>query len=110
MTADEYAAFVESRGRRTKRVRGGWEVECPAHDSVSGSSLSVKDGDKGLLLHCFGGCSFDEIVAADGLDAAELFHERRAGRPELGATYTYVDEQGAPLYEVGRFEPGFDPG
>jgi hypothetical protein len=27
-------------------------------------SLSVKDGRSGLLLHCFAGCAYDEIVTA----------------------------------------------
>jgi hypothetical protein len=35
---------------------------CPAHEDKS-PSLSIKDtGDK-ILLHCFAGCSFEEIVS-----------------------------------------------
>jgi hypothetical protein len=39
-------------------------IRCPAHDDAK-PSLSYKwTNDGGLLLHCFAGCSFDQIRAA----------------------------------------------
>lgn len=47
-------------------------ILCPAHDDHD-PSLSVSIGDDGrVLLHCFAGCSFDEILLALNLTATEL--------------------------------------
>ena len=46
---------------------------CPAHDDKS-PSLSIRQLDDGkILLHCFSGCSFDDVVQAAGVDMATLF-------------------------------------
>lgn len=37
---------------------------CPAHDDRS-PSLSIKDADNGkILLHCFAGCTFEDVTCA----------------------------------------------
>lgn len=66
-------------------------VRCPAHGDKT-ASLSVRLGDDGrVLLHCFGGCSFNEIVAALGIEARQLFPSAggpwrpRAPRPDPDA-------------------------
>lgn len=47
-----------------KKCADGWVDRCPAHDDRS-PFLSVKETSDGkLLLHCFTGCSFDEIIKA----------------------------------------------
>ncbi len=57
--------------RRNGEAR--WMAKCPAHGDRT-ASLSVRVGDDGrTLLHCFGGCSFAEIVAALGIEARQLF-------------------------------------
>lgn len=38
-------------------------VRCPAHEDVH-PSLSVRIAGERVLLHCFGGCTFAEILAA----------------------------------------------
>ena len=49
---------------------------CPAHQDKS-PSLSIKDcGDGRLLIHCFGGCATDDVLAAIGLTFFDLFPER----------------------------------
>lgn len=59
--------------------RGGEEryvARCPAH-SDRAPSLSVREGDDGrALVHCFAGCTAQEIVAALGLDLRDLFEPR----------------------------------
>jgi putative DNA primase/helicase len=49
-------------------ARGNYSCRCPGPLHRNGDrtlSLSVKDGRNGrLLLFCFAGCSFDEIVTA----------------------------------------------
>src|SRR5215207_5091425 len=50
---------------------------CPAHDDRNNPSLSVGVGEDGrVLLHCFVGCEFEDIVAAMGLEQPDLFEYR----------------------------------
>jgi hypothetical protein len=69
---------VKPRGAR-------WSARCPAHHDRS-PSLQVSEGDKGLLLKCWAGCSLQQICTALGISTKELFfdaldadpHKRRA--------------------------------
>lgn len=55
---------------------GKWMACCPAHDDRT-PSLSVKEGEDGhILIHCFAGCSLEEILGAVGLEMGALFPER----------------------------------
>lgn len=75
MTAEELAA----RFAGARKTTGGYLVRCPAHDDHS-PSLSICEGRDGrVLLHCFAGCTFAQIVAALHLDPAELFATRQRG-------------------------------
>jgi hypothetical protein len=49
-----------------------WRARCRAHDS-QGLSLSIAERDSRVLLHCFGGCSTDDVLASIGLTLADLF-------------------------------------
>lgn len=70
--ADIENLLVRLHGRR-KMGNGNWLAKCPAHEDRS-PSLSLKQTDDGtILLHCFGGCGVNEVLAALGLDARELF-------------------------------------
>ena len=55
-----------------------WVACCPvpAHEDKS-PSVSVRYVDDRILLHCFVGCSVDEIVASMGLTLADLMPERQ---------------------------------
>lgn len=53
--------------------RGSWIAKCPAHADRS-PSFTIRETDDGrVLFHCFGGCSFDDVVKATGVDISELF-------------------------------------
>jgi excisionase family DNA binding protein len=108
--------------QRDCRPRGnaerGWDACCPAHPDRN-PSLHLGVGEDGrALLTCHAGCSLDQIAAALGLTVTDLFPEgdrddgrrndSRNGRREPTAIYAYRDEGGEPLYEVGRFVPGFN--
>lgn len=55
---------------------GRWLARCPSHDDGS-PSLSIRElGDGRLLLHDFGGCDVDDVVAAVGLEISNLFPPR----------------------------------
>lgn len=64
--------FVEALRRRGIELRGNM-ARCPAHDDTS-PSLSLGVGRDGtVLLHCFAGCSVEQVVAAVGLQPRDLF-------------------------------------
>lgn len=64
-----------SRLKGVKAQNGGEYIcKCPAHDDRT-ASLCVKDGDKGIVLHCQAGCSTDAVLASMGLKMADLFRE-----------------------------------
>lgn len=56
---------------------GRWVACCPAHEDKS-PSLRIREvqnaeGEDIVLLHCFAGCSADEITGAVGLNLSDLF-------------------------------------
>ena len=57
----------------TDRGGGQYSACCPAHEDKN-PSLSIRETDDRLLLHCFAGCHSTEIVAAVGLSLADLFN------------------------------------
>jgi hypothetical protein len=78
------AVFVSRlHGRRSGK---GWIAKCPAHDDRT-PSLSINEGRDGrMLLKCFAGCTFDQIVSAAGLTTEDLFPEPVHGQSGNGAT------------------------
>ena len=90
---------------------GPWTALCPAHDDRK-RSLSIANTPDKILFHCFTRCSSEQIFAALGVHAADLFRnghpparQELAGRRVVSGTYDYHDERGALLYQVVRFEP-----
>ena len=80
-----------------KRGGDGWTARCPAHDDEH-NSLSIGEGAGGrLLLHCHAGCSFEAVCAAAGISGSLA--------SQIVATYDYLDETRALLYQSVRFHP-----
>lgn len=87
----EIAAFL-SRLDGVRGRDGSWSAKCPAHADRS-PSLSVKElGDGRILVHCFGGCGTDAILAALGLSMTDLFPEPLAHHmPARRGDFTAMD-------------------
>ena len=78
MSAD---ALLSKLTKVRSRSPGNWVACCPAHDDKS-PSMTIREVDDGkVLVHCFAGCSVDEILGAVGLDVQDLFPERLADAP-----------------------------
>lgn len=65
--------FLEAVENVTPKPAGGWMVSCPTDNHENGDrhpslAVGVGDDDK-LLLNCFGGCEFTEILDAAFDDA-----------------------------------------
>ena len=73
--SDVHAA-LEAYGKKPKPLIGdSFTSCCPAHDD-SDPSLSVKIGDRGIMLHCFAGCDTQSILDAIGFDYTDIFYEQ----------------------------------
>lgn len=78
MTAAEVAQRLHGRAAG----QGRWRARCPAHHGRSATSLSIAQGERGVLLRCWAGCGFDQIIKAAGLKACDLISSPRQPRPE----------------------------
>ena len=64
-----------------KGAGGRYMAKCPAHSDAA-PSLSIGLGRDGrILLHCFAGCSTEDILDAVGLKKRDLFAEDGRGVP-----------------------------
>lgn len=107
--------------KKVRKNGSGWMACCPAHDDRT-PSLSITTGDKGILLNCHGGCTFDSVVAALGILPNELFNEplKRdadripkpipSGTPKMVGKFIYNDQLGRERFWVERWEPGINGG
>lgn len=55
-----------------KRSGRGWMAKCPAHQDRR-ASLSIREAEDRLLLHCFAGCAVEEVCQALGIKVRDLF-------------------------------------
>ena len=59
--------------RRTSR---GFMSRCPSHPDKH-PSLSIREGERGLLLYCWAGCTVAAICHALGIEVSGLFFDER---------------------------------
>lgn len=115
MNLSEFLARIETATGHKPSARGNGSVcRCPAHEDGN-PSLSVSEGEGGrILFNCHAGCSFDAVISALGLSAADLAPNGNGqakasrGRPAkftIAATYDYHDASGALLFQVCRMDP-----
>jgi putative DNA primase/helicase len=99
VTAD---LIVKALGAR--RCGSCWMARCPAHDDRN-PSLSIREVDGKVLLHCHAGCSQRDVIAA--LKSRGLWETTQivGTQRRIVATYDYTDERGELLYQTVRFEP-----
>ena len=76
----EHARICYRWLEKVKRTGAGrWIGRCPAHDDRS-PSLALRELDDGrVLVHCFAGCSAQEVVTGVGLDLSDLFPSQEIG-------------------------------
>jgi len=94
-------AEILPRFKGVRRVGDGWIARCPAHEDHN-PSLSIREENGRVLLHCHAGCSIERVLEAVGLKIANLFNN--CCKPEID-TYDYCDELGTLLYQVVRYVP-----
>ena len=110
---------------RLKVVKGGgtqYTALCPAHEDKT-PSLAISEKDGKILLHCYAGCSTENIVAAIGLEMRDLFAAENTpqgghaadnntnpsaaskSKREITAVYDYKDMDGNTVHSTIRYAP-----
>jgi len=65
---------------RVKKSGTNWVALCPSHED-SRQSLSIAEGRDGrVLLYCFKGCTFKEIIGSLRMNAQDLFKDKQYRR------------------------------
>lgn len=68
--------FLSKLHKVKKRGHGQWMALCPVHGEKT-PSLSIKDDNGTILIHCFGcGAGGVDVCGAVGVDPSELFPPR----------------------------------
>ncbi len=99
-----HSALADHGSRRSGP--SGWT--CPAHDDRKASLQVTATTDGKVILNCHADCESSAVVAALGLQWADLFPQPEVGAQRhstIVAVYGYVDERSRPLFEVVRFAP-----
>ena len=74
MSADTLLARL-SRVRKTGMNR--WVACCPSHGSGRNQAISIRAlADGRVLMHDFGGCEIESVLAAIGMAIGDLFPEK----------------------------------
>jgi hypothetical protein len=109
-TAERIARLLN----KAKKSPTGWKACCPAHED-SDPSLFIADGDDGIAMRCYAGCSYRDISDALKQKGVELFpsSDRREIPREhfqLGGYHShwdYHDSIGQIVMRICRWEqPG----
>ncbi|GAB4467726.1 MAG: hypothetical protein OHK0029_39730 [Armatimonadaceae bacterium] len=106
MNIEDFLPLLDS----VKDHKGYFTARCPAHDDRNPSLSITTGGDGRILLKCQAGCYNGQILAALGLEFADLFAENPTAKvakenrttTRVIARYVYADEAGKDLYRVCR--------
>jgi hypothetical protein len=66
-----------SRLEKVKGRHGSYTACCPAHDDKA-PSLAIREEGGKIVLHCFAGCSVENVIGAVGMDMTDLFPPKDA--------------------------------
>lgn len=95
-----------SRLKGVRRCGSGFKALCPAHNDRNPSLHISQAADGKVLLHCFAGCTVEDICAALGIETSDLFPtplEEPQSHKKFEAIYEYTDERGDLLFQVLRY-------
>jgi hypothetical protein len=66
-----------ARLQRVRKAGKGFSACCPAHEDKT-ASLAITEAQDRILIHCFAGCPPASVLAAVGLELADLFEKGEA--------------------------------
>jgi hypothetical protein len=81
MTTAQISRLFRARRSGSWKGKPSFMAKCPSHPDRM-ASLSITEGADGkTFLHCFRGCTVEEILRAKGLRMGDLFAESRTVTP-----------------------------
>ena len=84
-------SLLEKLDSVRKTGSGRWVARCPGHEDNS-PSLSLRELDDGrALIHCFAGCSVEEVLGSVGLDFDALYPERLSESKPIRRPFSSAD-------------------
>ncbi len=87
---------------RPRKSGQGWMAKCPSHADRT-PSLSISEGDDGrTLLHCFSGCTVNEIVNSMELQLSDLFEGTQKRQPQRFYHSIRTKEEAIDRAEMAR--------
>ena len=98
------AAIENHTGRLARQTGREWKLLCPSHPDRE-PSLNLRESDEHVVLMvCRAACDNRDVLAAVGLGLRDLYPIDPTNRSQdpVVATYPYVDEEGALIYQVQR--------
>lgn len=101
MKIEEFLSYLKN----VKRVRENeYMALCPAHNDKKPSlSVGLSENKKQILLHCYAGCSAEDILNAVGLKKKDLYDNK--GDFIMNKTsYTYYNADGTVAYTKTRID------
>lgn len=100
LSLDEFLLALQG----VQKAGANYKARCPAHDDHT-ASLSITTSATGaILLKCFAGCTYHDIITKLGLSSKQLAPSHPKEKT-LVATYDYKDAVGVLRYQVCRFAP-----
>ena len=101
MKIEEFLSYLKN----VKRVRENeYMALCPAHNDKKPSlSVGLSENKNQILLHCYAGCSADDVLNTVGLKKKDLFNNK--GDFIMNKTsYTYYNADGTIAYTKTRID------
>ncbi|QPD06399.1 MAG: hypothetical protein Nkreftii_004173 [Candidatus Nitrospira kreftii] len=74
MTISEFLSRVDAV---KDHGAGKWSAKCPAHKDRT-PSLSIREGERAVLVKCWAGCSLEAIASRLGIKLKDLFFDSLA--------------------------------
>lgn len=82
LSAEAIAHGVDDKARFSG---GQWRCRCPVHQGAN-QNFYVRDGRSSIVLHCFAGCTFEELV--DNLRSRGLWKEKSVAESASAPNYS----------------------
>ena len=101
MKIEEFLNYLKN----VKKVRENqYMALCPAHNDKNPSlSIGLSENKNQILLHCYAGCSADDVLNTVGLKKKDLFNNK--GDFIMNKTsYTYYNADGTIAYTKTRID------
>ena len=102
MTLDELLPQLKSV---RPRGNGRYSALCEAHADKS-PSLSVSEGEKGILLKCWAGCTVAEICRSLGIEQRDLFFDVPETDPQRRREMLHQRHRQRHLREQQAYQEG----